>query len=121
MLRRAAREIVTAEASGQLYALPEGYPAFLHGCGTVVGDLVTVYESRARALLQQLDLYEGCFGAGDPSGLYTREVVSVRVVEMGIDLDAHVYVYTDVTRAQRLGTRIDDGDWLDGRAAAARA
>jgi gamma-glutamylcyclotransferase (GGCT)/AIG2-like uncharacterized protein YtfP len=121
MIRRAAREIVTAKASGQLYALPEGYPAFLLGSGTVVGDLVTVHESRARKLLQQLDLYEGCFGTGNPSNLYTREVISVGTVGTMGHVDAQVYIYADAARARRLGSRIVDGDWLATRTAAARA
>lgn len=104
-----------------MYALPEGYPAFLHGSGTVVGHLVTVHESRARKLIQQLDLYEGCFGTGHPSSLYTREAISVRVVDTNADGDAQVYVYADAARARGLGTRIDEGDWLAARAAAARA
>ncbi len=121
MVRRAAREIVTAEAAGLLYALPEGYPAFLHGCGTVVGDLVTLREARASGLLRQLDLYEGYFGAGDPSNLYIREAISIRVVDTGIDVEAQVYVYVDTERARRLGARIADGDWLRADAQAARA
>jgi len=52
MLEGLARDIVTAETSGELYALPEGYPAFLHGDGTVVGELVTVSDSHAPALLR---------------------------------------------------------------------
>ena len=36
MLEGVAQEIVTGETHGELYALPEGYPAFLRGDGVVI-------------------------------------------------------------------------------------
>ena len=115
MLADVAREIVTAETPGQLYALPEGYPAFVCGAGVVVGDLVSVRESRIPALLRELDRFEGYFGKGLSANLYTRERLPVTVPETGVVREAHVYVYADTRRAQAIGRQLPSGDWLRGR------
>jgi gamma-glutamylcyclotransferase (GGCT)/AIG2-like uncharacterized protein YtfP len=121
MLAGLAREIVTAEASGQLYALPEGYPAFVRGTGVVVGDLVTVRESRFPALLRDLDRFEGYFGEGISANVYTRETLPVTVRDTDATCEAHVYVYADADRARRLGRHLPTGDWPPGRGDAVAA
>jgi gamma-glutamylcyclotransferase (GGCT)/AIG2-like uncharacterized protein YtfP len=119
MLADVAREIVTAETPGQLYALPEGYPAFLRGTGVVVGDLVSVRSSRVAALLRELDRFEGYFGPGLSANIYTRETLPVTVRETGATREAHVYIYANAARARTLGRRLDTGDWVGSRGAAA--
>ncbi|MAF12239.1 gamma-glutamylcyclotransferase [Candidatus Poribacteria bacterium] len=115
MLAGRAREIVTAETSGQLYDLPEGYPAFLRGAGVVVGDLVTVRESAMPGLLRELDRFEGYFGRGLAANIYAREVAPVTVRATGATCEAHVYIYADAYRARTLGRHLPTGDWAPGR------
>jgi gamma-glutamylcyclotransferase (GGCT)/AIG2-like uncharacterized protein YtfP len=113
MLEGVAQEIVTGETHGELYALPEGYPAFLRGDGVVIGELVTIRESQATALLRQLDRFEGYFGRGIAVNLYNRHTVSVKACESGATFDAEAYFYADDRRARTLGRHIAGGDWLN--------
>lgn len=120
MLGSVAREIVTGETPGELYALPEGYPAFLRGDGVVVGELVTVSDSHALALLRQLDRFEGYYGKGISANLYVRDTVSVTARRPGASdiarVDAHAYIYADDHRARTLGRPVAGGDWAAWRA-----
>ncbi len=57
---------------GQLWLLPEGYPALLDGPGRVRGELC-VFDPLEPSTLAALDAYEACL-PGDPArSLYLRE------------------------------------------------
>ena len=66
-----ARSRETATVRGELFSLPQGYPAVRLGQGTVHGELVHDVDA---TVLQVLDLYEGV-----DRGLYRRIEASARV------------------------------------------
>ena len=91
-----------AHASGALYAFPMGYPGFsdVEGTGTVIGEVVWLSELAATFGL--LDAYEGTD--------FVRVIKQV-VLDTGETVWAWVYTLADPA-AIRLGTKIEDGDWV---------
>jgi gamma-glutamylcyclotransferase (GGCT)/AIG2-like uncharacterized protein YtfP len=93
---------VKAHAQGSIYAFPMGYPGFSDADpnGRVVGEVVWLTELAATFGL--LDAYEGQD--------FVRVIKQV-ALETGEQVWAWVYMLADPT-AIRLGTRIEDGDWV---------
>jgi gamma-glutamylcyclotransferase (GGCT)/AIG2-like uncharacterized protein YtfP len=93
---------VKAHAQGALYAFPMGYPGFSDADpdGRVVGEVVWLTELAATFGL--LDAYEG--------NDFVRVIKQV-VLETGEQIWAWVYMLADPA-AIRLGTKIEDGDWV---------
>ena len=91
---------VKASAVGQIYAFPMGYPGYIEGTGRVVGELLWLSELAATFGL--LDAYEG--------EDFVRALRPV-TTEAGEELWAWIYVLAD-PEAVKLGTLIDDGDWV---------
>lgn len=91
---------VKATAIGQIYAFPMGYPGYNEGTGLVIGELL--WLSDLAATLGMLDAYEGADFA---------RVLKQVVTESGEELWAWIYTLAD-PGAIRLGTLIEDGDWV---------
>jgi gamma-glutamylcyclotransferase (GGCT)/AIG2-like uncharacterized protein YtfP len=93
---------VKASARGSLYAFPMGYPGFSDAdpTGRVLGEVVWLTELAATFGL--LDAYEG--------NDFVRVIKEV-TLETGEQVWAWVYALADPS-ATRLGTKIDDGDWV---------
>ncbi|HEU0030764.1 MAG TPA: gamma-glutamylcyclotransferase [Kofleriaceae bacterium] len=89
-----------AYTSGHIYAFPMGYPGFVEGDGQVVGELLWLTELAATFGL--LDAYEGEDFA---------RVIKQVTTEDGEQIWSWIYTLADPT-AVKLGTRIDDGDWV---------
>ncbi|MEZ4361837.1 MAG: gamma-glutamylcyclotransferase family protein [Kofleriaceae bacterium] len=89
-----------ARASGYLYAFPMGYPGFIEGPGTVVGEVCWLGDLAATFSL--LDAYEG--------DDFTRVIRKVTLAD-GSEVWAWIYLLTDA-RAAELGELIADGDWV---------
>jgi gamma-glutamylcyclotransferase (GGCT)/AIG2-like uncharacterized protein YtfP len=90
-----------ATTTGRIYAFPMGYPGFVEGEGTVVGEVLWLTDLAGTFGL--LDAYEG--------DDFARVLKQVRLTETGEELWTWIYVLADADAA-RLGTPIDDGDWL---------
>jgi gamma-glutamylcyclotransferase (GGCT)/AIG2-like uncharacterized protein YtfP len=90
----------SATTEGSLYAFPMGYPAFVEGAGIVRGEVLWLTELAATFGL--LDAYEGTD--------FARMIRQV-TLESGEVTWAWIYVLSDPA-AVKLGTRIDDGDWV---------
>jgi gamma-glutamylcyclotransferase (GGCT)/AIG2-like uncharacterized protein YtfP len=93
---------VGARASGALYAFSMGYPGLsdFETSGTVVGEVVWLTELAATFGL--LDAYEGTE--------FVRVVKQV-VLDTGETIWAWVYILAEEATS-RLGTKIEDGDWV---------
>lgn len=94
---------VKAHTTGTIYAFPMGYPGFTEGEGTgrVVGEVIWLTELPATFGL--LDAYEG--------EDFARVIRQVTLDETGEALWTWIYTLADPS-AIRLGTLIDDGDWV---------
>ena len=98
-----------------LYEGP-GYPyAVEEPGGVVTGCLVTARPEAYPTLLAELDRLEG-YAPGDPDNLYERLARDVERTSGGT-VRAWVYVAAPrvTARLRAHGTRIDSGDWVDGR------
>ncbi|HEY0251088.1 MAG TPA: gamma-glutamylcyclotransferase family protein [Kofleriaceae bacterium] len=99
-----ANQITGAEpatTSGQIFAFPMGYPAFVEDePGIVHGEVLWLTELAATFGL--LDAYEGTD--------FVRMIRQV-TLETGEQCWAWIYVLADPQTA-KLGTRIEDGDWV---------
>ena len=95
-------QCVSAHATGWLYAFPMGYPGFsdAEAGGSVLGEVVWLSELAATFGL--LDAYEGSD--------FVRVLKQV-VLKTGEQMWVWVYVLADPA-AVRLGTKIEDGDWV---------
>ncbi len=91
---------------GDLYHLPENYPALIHGASIVHGEVYELYNSESRA---GLDLLVGYREERDDN-LYDRVRLMVEL-EDGQNLECWVYVYNDTEYARTEGIHIPDGDW----------
>lgn len=96
---------------GQLFHLPEGYPALVQGDGQVKGELMTLHgtEQEFSEVIASLDDLEGYRGENGSDNLYVRQIVSVTTAHGA--QDAFCYYYADCERAARAGTLISSGDW----------
>ena len=91
---------VKATVNGLIYAFPMGYPGYNEGDGTVVGELLWLTD--LAATLGMLDAYEGAD--------FARVLKQART-ESGEELWAWIYTLAD-PGAVKLGTLIEDGDWV---------
>lgn len=92
---------VAATTEGSIYAFPMGYPGYVEdGAGTVHGEVLWLTELAATFGL--LDAYEGAD--------FARMIRQVTLAS-GEVVWAWIYVLADPA-AVKLGTRIDDGDWV---------
>ena len=91
-----------ATTNGKIYAFPMGYPGFTEsdGTGVVVGEILWLADLAATFGL--LDAYEG--------EDFARVIKQVRL-ESGEDVWTWIYTLSDPT-AIKLGTLIEDGDWV---------
>jgi gamma-glutamylcyclotransferase (GGCT)/AIG2-like uncharacterized protein YtfP len=93
---------VKAHTTGALYAFPMGYPGYTEGEGTthVLGEVIWLTELAATFGL--LDAYEG-----QDFARMIRQVT----LETGERVWAWIYMLAD-PGAAKLGTLIQDGDWV---------
>lgn len=90
-----------ATTTGAIYAFPMGYPGFTEsGKGTVIGEVLWLTELPATFGL--LDAYEG--------EDFARVIKQVKL-ESGEEVWSWIYTLSD-PMAVRLGTLIEDGDWV---------
>jgi gamma-glutamylcyclotransferase (GGCT)/AIG2-like uncharacterized protein YtfP len=89
-----------ASTFGEIYVFPMGYPGFVDGDGTVVGELLWLTDLAGTFAL--LDAYEGQD--------FARMIRKVKPAE-GPEVWAWIYVLAD-PGAAALGQRIEDGDWV---------
>lgn len=102
LVANSVKKSVKAFTSGQIYAFPMGYPGYSEGDGKgrVVGEVVWLTDLAATFGL--LDAYEGEDFA---------RVIKQVTTESGEELWAWIYTLADPA-AIKLGTLIDDGDWV---------
>lgn len=102
LLANSIKKSTKAWTSGQIYAFPMGYPGYTEGDGKgrVVGEIVWLTDLAATFGL--LDAYEGEDFA---------RVIKQVTTESGEELWAWIYTLADPA-AIKLGTRIEDGDWV---------
>lgn len=91
---------------GDLYHLPQGYPALLVGENTVKGEVIEIDDETLRAL----DFLEGYYGEGK-NNLYYRAEVCVQA--QGENMLCWTYFYNDEEYAQSHGIKILNGDWKE--------
>jgi gamma-glutamylcyclotransferase (GGCT)/AIG2-like uncharacterized protein YtfP len=92
---------VPATTTGKIFAFPMGYPGYVEeGSGVVRGEVLWLIELAATFGL--LDAYEGQD--------FARMIHQV-TLESGEQVWAWIYVLSD-PGAVKLGTHIEDGDWV---------
>jgi gamma-glutamylcyclotransferase (GGCT)/AIG2-like uncharacterized protein YtfP len=102
------KAVLPACIKGELYHLPEGYPALLEGGGTVRGELIAVpYLGR---IIGNIDVLEDYYGP-EGDNVYRREVMPVELMETRNMVDAFVYIFCDRTYALEKGIYVDHGSW----------
>jgi len=91
-----------AHTSGAIYAFPMGYPGFVEGDGggKVLGEVLWLTDLAATFGL--LDAYEGEDFA---------RIIKQVTLDSGEEIWAWLYALADPS-AIKLGTRIEDGDWV---------
>ena len=96
------KRCVKGSTTGSIYAFPMGHPGFIEGDGTgrVYGEVIWLTELAATFGL--LDAYEGTD--------FARMIRQV-TLDSGEVVWAWIYVLSDPA-AVKLGTRIEDGDWV---------
>lgn len=100
--------IDTGYLEGELYHLPQGYPALISGKGIVRGE---IFKIKNVAVIDTLDILEG-YLPGSFSNYYNRESKKVKLSKGG-EINCWVYIYADEVYVKKHGTRIPDGDWKD--------
>jgi len=98
--------VVPGRTYGELYHLPEGYPALLKGNGSVEGEIM---EPVDEALLRNLDRLEG-YTEGRAKNLYIRFIDNI-MTETGEEVPCWVYFYENERYAREKGTPVPDGNW----------
>lgn len=108
LLKGKVNSIVSAEIKGNLYHLPEGYPAAIEGDGNVKGEVLELVDDD---LLARLDSLEGYRGVGQ-NNLYERKKVNTRLKD-GEEISCWVYFYSrgNLQHLKKKGVLITDGDW----------
>ena len=102
------KAVLPARIRGELYHLPEGYPALLEGSRAVRGELIVV--PGLDRIINAIDDLEDYYGPEGDS-VYRREVMAVEVMETGNLVDAFVYIFCDRTYAVEKGIRVGYGSW----------
>jgi gamma-glutamylcyclotransferase (GGCT)/AIG2-like uncharacterized protein YtfP len=101
LVANAIAKCLPARTTGAIYAFPMGYPGFTEAePGTVVGEVLWLTDLAATFGL--LDAYEG--------EDFARVITQV-TLDTGEEVWAWLYALADPT-AIKLGTRIEDGDWV---------
>jgi gamma-glutamylcyclotransferase (GGCT)/AIG2-like uncharacterized protein YtfP len=102
LVANSIKKSAKAFTSGQIYAFPMGYPGYTEGDGKgrVVGEILWLTDLAATFGL--LDAYEGEDFA---------RVIKQITTESGEELWAWIYTLAD-PGAIKLGTLIEDGDWV---------
>ncbi len=95
---------------GEVYHLPEGYPALIPGNSKVRGQLLEFDGESAESVMGDLDLLEGCIPGDCENSLYIRRKVPVEM-EDGSQLTAWTYFYNDTAYPANHGRHITDGNW----------
>lgn len=98
--------ITQGQTYGELYHLPEGYPALLEGDDNIKGEIVEPVDEK---LLKSLDRLEG-YAKGRKNNLYERKVKCI-LTENGEEIACWVYIYAKDRHAREKGIRITHGDW----------
>ncbi len=105
-LRGQVISITQGDTAGQLYHLPQGYPALVEGDKAIKGEVMELVD---RGILEKLDRLEG-FVEGRTDNLYERAIRTV-VLENGAIVECWVYLFCDEAYADSSGIEIPDGDW----------
>lgn len=107
-LKAWVKKIFPATVKGELFHLPEGYPALVEGNGTVRGELMIIPE--LKGIIDKLDDLEDYHGEG-MDNLYERVIMPVEIQSTGVGTEAYVYIFCDSKYARRKGIPVPDGDW----------
>ncbi|KPU42409.1 gamma-L-glutamyl-butirosin B gamma-glutamyl cyclotransferase [Oxobacter pfennigii] len=97
-----------AKTRGDLYHLPEGYPALIKGTGEVFGELI---EFSSKEILKSIDCLEDYFGPG-LNNLYER-VETVAELIGGEKTGCFIYIYCNEDYAIKNGILVPKGDWRE--------
>ena len=102
LLANSVKQTIKAHTNGKIYAFPMGYPGYTEGDGNgrVMGEVVWLTDLAATFGL--LDAYEGEDFA---------RVIKQVTLETGEEVWTWIYTLADPA-AVRLGTLIEDGDWV---------
>jgi gamma-glutamylcyclotransferase (GGCT)/AIG2-like uncharacterized protein YtfP len=107
-----ALTIWEAKTLGELYHLPQGYPALLpSSTGYVYGEVMTFPDPRKT--LERLDELEG-YNEKDPEGsYYLRILKDVEILATGERLKAWCYVFPESRRKEleKTAIRLPTGYW----------
>lgn len=106
VLKNRVKSTSKGKIKGELYHLPEGYPAVLPGKQWVYGEVFTLSKEK---ILRTLDLLEGYLGEGQDN-LYIRENHTV-MLENGQEEECFTYIYVNQEYAKKSGKKVVDGDW----------
>ncbi len=109
-------EVRPAKIRGDLYHLPEGYPALLQNSETeswVKGELLYFPSNIYAQAMKGLDELEDYFGEGNKDNLYERAVVEAVDASTGELSSAYVYIMADekALLAKKRGMYVPSGDW----------
>lgn len=103
-------EVIPARIRGQLYHLPQGYPAVIKGEGEVRGEVLRLFSPER--VLPRLDSYEG-YDPLSHRGYYLRELTEAVRLDTGEKLLCYAYFvspeYEGEVREE--GVFIPEGDW----------
>ncbi|MGL4797788.1 MAG: gamma-glutamylcyclotransferase family protein [Cellulosilyticaceae bacterium] len=105
VLKNRVRKVEEATIKGELFHLPEGYPAVVEGKETIYGELLTVSQEK---ILKSIDFLEGYFGEGEDN-LYVRKKIKV-ATEAGEE-EGWTYMYVNASYAKKKGRKVAKGDW----------
>ncbi|MGN6107946.1 MAG: gamma-glutamylcyclotransferase family protein [Kofleriaceae bacterium] len=89
-----------ASTTGRIFAFPMGYPGYIEGPGTVLGEVIWITD--LAATLGLLDAYEGSDFA---------RVLHQVTMDSGEALWTWIYALSDPSTIKH-GTLIEDGDWV---------
>ncbi len=103
-----ANRIIPALINGELYHLPQGYPALLEGEGVIRGELV--FLPNIDIIIKSIDDLEDYYGPGGDN-MYRREITEVELIETGDKVFAYVYFYCDEKYVRQKGIHVVHGDW----------
>lgn len=105
VLKNRVRNIEKATIKGELFHLPEGYPAVIDGEEVIHGELLTITQDK---IIKSIDFLEGYFGEGKDN-LYIRKKVKVDTPN-GIE-EGWSYFYVNQAYAKEKGQKVVQGDW----------
>lgn len=105
VLKNRVRSVEKATIEGELFHLPEGYPAVVDGGEEIHGELLTITQEK---ILKSIDFLEGYFGEGKDN-LYVRKKVKVKTENE--TEEGWTYLYVDTPYAKKKGMKVEGGDW----------